>query len=128
VSALLTLAGPALAMSGFGLYMLTSNRGRFRRIPWEFLALSLLGGLISLGRVIAVPTAATLAAALVSVGFLGFLAWFFFVHTMYGPREDRPRVGDRFPEFRLPTSEGAVYDFAGAHGRRRLLIFYRGSW
>jgi peroxiredoxin len=47
---------------------------------------------------------------------------------MYGPREDRPQVGDRFPQFRLPTSDGAVFDLASERGKRHLLLFYRGSW
>jgi peroxiredoxin len=47
---------------------------------------------------------------------------------MYAGREDRPRVGDRFPEFRLPASDGVVFDLAAEHGKRHLLIFYRGSW
>jgi peroxiredoxin len=47
---------------------------------------------------------------------------------MYGDREDRPRVGDRFPAFRLPTSDGGVFDLAAGRGKRHLLIFYRGSW
>ena len=51
-----------------------------------------------------------------------------FAYSMYAPREDRPRVGDRFPDFRLPSSDGAVFDLAAGRGKRHLLIFYRGSW
>jgi peroxiredoxin len=50
-----------------------------------------------------------------------------FSYSMYGEREDRPRVGDRFPEFNLPASDGSRYAFAAADRKRRLLIFYRGS-
>lgn len=125
---MLTLAGPILVITGFGLYMATNSRGRFRRIPWEFLALSTLGAVLSLAQVLSHPGPGTIAAALVGVGFLCFMGWLFFVKTMYGKREERPRVGDRFPDFRLPASDGGVYDFASARGKPRLLIFYRGSW
>src|SRR5262249_51530371 len=53
--------------------------------------------------------------------------WFFFGYSMYRAREDRPRVGERFPEFRLPTSEGGVFDLAAERGKQHLLIFYRGA-
>ena len=126
---MMVLLGPLLVISGFGLYMLSNTQlGRFRRIPWEFLAVS------ALGVVVAVPTAlraggtASTVAALTSVVLFVFLVWFFFVHTMYTAREDRPRVGDVFPEFRLPTSDGGVFDLAVERGKRHLLIFYRGSW
>ena len=121
------LAGPLLVLSGFGLY-LASNvwLGRFRRVPWEFLALSALGGVIAVARAIAFPSTPALAAALASVVLLGCL--FFFSFSMYAPREDRPRVGDRFPSFALPASDGSLYDSSTQRPRRRLYIFYRGSW
>src|SRR5262245_8081995 len=125
---MVTLLGPVLVLAGFGLYLVTTSRGRFRRVPWEFLAVSGLGFLLSLTRVLAGPTAGTIAAVLASGIGLSFMGWLFFVKSMYGKREDRPRVGDRFPDFRLPSSDGEVYDFALVRGKRHLLIFYRGSW
>jgi len=121
--------GPLLVIAGFALYMITNTQlGRFRRMPWEFLAVSASGVLHALGYFIAHPTPSSAAAATVSVALMGLLGWFFFSFSMYGPREDRPRVGDRFPDFALPASDGGVFDFAAARGRRHLLIFYRGSW
>lgn len=126
VSALL---GPALVIAGFAVYMITNVfLGRFRRLPWEFIALSTVGALISAASAVAAPSASTVGAAFVSGGLLAFLYWFFFSFSMYGPREDRPRVGDPFPTFRLPASDGSLYDSMAAAGKPRLLIFYRGSW
>ncbi len=125
----MTLLGPALVVSGFALYMLTNVWfGRFRRLPWEFLAVSVLGVGVSVTRAFAVPSTPTAAAALVSLALLAFLVWFFFFFSMYDEREDRPRVGDLFPAFRLPASDGSLFDSASARGTRQLLIFYRGSW
>ena len=123
------LIGPVLVLSGFGLYMATNTLlGRFRRMPWEFLAVSAFGVLVGVGLAIRSGSTADTIGAVVSVALGAFLVWFFFRFSMYASREDRPRVGDRFPEFRLPTSEGGVFDFGAVRGKRHLLIFYRGSW
>jgi hypothetical protein len=124
-----TLLGPVLVIAGFALYMASNTQlGRFRRMPWEFLAVSAAGVLHALGYFATHPTASTATAAVISVALGGFLGWFFFSFSIYGTREDRPRVGDRFPDFILPASDGGVFDFAAARGRRHLLIFFRGSW
>ena len=116
-------------IAGFAAYMTTNVAfGRFRRIPWEFIALSTSGALVSVVFAVATPSMSTIAAALVSGALLAFLYWFFFSFSMYGAREDRPRVGDVFPTFRLPASDGSLYDSIAGRGKRRLLIFYRGSW
>ena len=123
------LAGPLLVLSGFGLYMATNTLlGRFRRMPWEFLAVSASGVVVGLLIAMRAGGTANTVSAGVSVVLGAFFIWFFFVFSMYETREDRPRVGDRFPDFRLPTSDGAVFDFAAERGKRHLLIFYRGSW
>ena len=121
--------GPLLVLSGFGFYMLTNvTLGRFRRMPWEFLAVSASGVLHAIGHQIFTPgTPATISLA-VTLALAAFMVWFFFFFSMYAPREDRPRVGDAFPAFRLPTSDGGVLDFAAERGKRHLFIFYRGSW
>ena len=123
------LVGPLLVLSGFGIYMATNNLlGRFRRLPWEFLAVSALGVIVACWLALREDSAANIVVAAVSVTLFAFLVWFFFAYSMYAPREDRPRVGDRFPDFRLPSSDGAVFDLAAGRGKRHLLIFYRGSW
>jgi len=123
------LIGPVVVLSGFGLYVLSNVwLGRFRRMPYEFVTVSAAGALYAVARAFMTPSTAAAIAALVSVALFGGLCWMWFSYSMYGQREDRPRVGDRFPEFRLPASDGSLYAFAAADRKRRLLIFYRGSW
>jgi len=123
------LIGPIVVLSGFGFYVGTNVwLGRFRRLPFEFLAVSVAGAVYAVWHAFAVSSIAAGISALVSVGLLGGLCWMWFWYSMYGEREDRPRVGDAFPEFRLPASDGSLYAFAAADRKRRLLIFYRGSW
>jgi hypothetical protein len=123
------ILGPLLVAGGFGLYMATNVwLGRFRRNPWEFFALSLAGAVFAVAHAAATPSRASAAAAAVSVVGVAALYWFWYSFSMYGAREDRPRVGDRFPAFRLPTSDGGAYDSAALRGTPRLYIFYRGSW
>lgn len=126
---MIVFLGPLLVVLGFGLYMITNVwLGRFRRLPWEFLALSTVGAVFSAGLALSAPSTSAAVAALASAALLAFFYWFFFSFSMYGAREDRPRVGDPFPAFRLPDSQGALFDSISGDGKRRLLIFYRGSW
>jgi len=125
----LTVLGPLLAAGGFGLYFLSSFRlARYRRRPWEFVAIVAAGAALGAYRLVAAPGAATAVAAALAVGILAFACWFLFSFSMYGKREDRPRVGERFPDFALPTSDGRVFRLAETRGRRLLLVCYRGIW
>ena len=126
---MLTVLGPLLAAGGFGLYFLSTFRlARYRSRPWEFVALVAAGAALGAYRLAAAPSAATAAAAALALGILVFACWFFFSFSMYGEREDRPRIGERFPDFTLPTSDGRLFRLAEAHGRRLLLVCYRGIW
>ena len=100
----------------------------YRRIPWELLAVNAAACAFALYRLARTPSIATVVAAAVSLGILGFAVWFFFSFSMYGAREDRPRVGDHFPDFTLPASDGSTFRLADACGRRLLIICYRGDW
>jgi hypothetical protein len=124
-----SLIGPILVLGGFGFYMATNVwLGRFRWMPYEFLAVSATGVAITVAQAVTAPSGAATIAASVATVLFGVLCWFFFSFSMYAAREDRPRVGEPFAEFRLPASDGSLYDSASKHGRRRLCIFYRGSW
>src|SRR5262245_65500022 len=102
---MMTLVGPLLVLSGFGLYMLSNTHfGRFRRIPWEFLAVSALGVVVAVATALREGGAASAIAAIVSAVLSAFLLWFFFVHTMYAAREHRPRIGHHFRGLVRPTS------------------------
>src|SRR5437667_7072303 len=125
----LTVLGPLVAAAGFGLYFLSSFRfARYRRRPWEFLAIIAGGAALGAYRLAAAPGAPTAVAAVLAIGILAFACWFLFSFSMYGPREERPRVGGRFPDFALPASDGSTFSLAAAHGRRLLVLCYRGDW
>jgi hypothetical protein len=60
MATLATVLGPILVIAGFALYMTTNTQlGRFRRMPWEFLAVSSSGVLHSLGYFVTHPAAST---------------------------------------------------------------------
>ena len=120
---------PLIAAGSFGLYFLTSFRlARYRRVPWEFLAA--IAACAGLGVYLwwRAPGIGTTVGALLSVGILVFACWFLFSFSMYRPREDRPRIGERFPDFTLPASDGSTFRLADARGRRLLVLCYRGDW
>ncbi len=120
---------PVVAAAAFGLYFLATFRlALYRRVPVEWLAVMAAATAFALGRAIRVPGTGTIVAAALTAGILGFAIWFIFWFTMYGPREDRPRVGERFPDFTLPASDGTTFSLAAARGRRLLVLFYRGAW
>jgi len=111
-----TILGPLLAVGGFAAY--------YRRVPWPFLAIIAAGALIGLFGLIHRPGLATGASAAVAVGVLGLACWYLLSYSMFGVREDRPRVGD----FTLPSSTGEDFSLHASRGQRRLLILYRGDW
>jgi hypothetical protein len=126
---LLTLLGPLLAAGGFALYFAAMSRfALWERIPWGFLALSSAGALWSVVWLARAPGLARGAAAALAVAAFGFSAWYLLSYSMFGPREDSPRVGDPFPGFELATSDGGTFRLADARGRWLLLLFYRGDW
>ena len=126
---MLVVLPPLLAAAAFGLYfLLTFRLAIYRRIPWETLAVMACAIGLALWQVGRAPGAGTAGAALATVGIVGFACWFLFSFSMYGAREDRPRVGDRFPDFALPASDGGAFRLADARGRRLLILFYRGAW
>ena len=123
------LLPPLIAASAFALYFVTTFRlARYRRTPWEFLVVMAAGAGLGVYQLVTAPGTATAIGAALAVGILGFALWFLFSFTMYRAREDRPRVGDRFPDLTLPTSDGSTFRLADARGRRLLVLCYRGDW
>ena len=123
------LLPPLVAAGAFGLYFLTSFRlARYRRVPWEFLAVMAAGAGLGIYQLLTAPGAGTAIGAALAAGILAFACWFLFSFSMYRPREDRPRVGERFPDFTLPASDGSTFRLADARGRRLLVLCYRGDW
>src|SRR5262249_24480918 len=118
----------ALAFAGYFVPFVVFRRPFYRRVAWEFLAVISGATALALVQATRAPAFATAIAAALCAGVLAFAAWFFVSFSMYHPREDRPAVGDRFPDFTLPTSEGGTFSLAGAYGRRLLVLCYRGDW
>lgn len=124
-----TVLAPLLAAGGPLLYVAASTRlVLWRRVPWEFLGLSAAGVLLGVWRLTRTPGLGSAVAALLATALFAFFCWWIFSGSMYGAREDRPRVGDRFPDFTLPASSGPPFSLAAARGRRLLVLFYRGAW
>lgn len=125
----MALVGVLLAVGGIAAYFaLVARFPLWRRVPWEFLAVGGAGALLGVAAFARSPGVGSAAAALLSVAVFGFALWYVFDYSMFGPREDRPRVGDPFPDFALPDSGGATFRLSEARGRRLLLLFYRGDW
>jgi hypothetical protein len=69
-----------------------------------------------------------LSVPIILTGLLGFYIFYF---SMYRGKQliSRLQVGDRFPDFALPDSQGCVVTLASmlAHGPA-LTVFYKGDW
>lgn len=126
---MLALLAPLIAGGAFVAYvMVTTSLGVFRPVPWEFLALSLLGAGLGLWALARRPRWWNALSAVVSVGLTAFAFWYVFIGSAFGERETRPAVGDAFPDFALPTSTGGTFRLSEAVGRRHLIVLYRGDW
>ena len=124
-----TLLGPLLALGGFALYFVAMSRfALWERIPWAFLAVSCAGAVWSVWWLWRAPGLARGAAAATAVAAFAFSGWYLLSFSMFGAREDLPRVGDSLPAFELPTSDGGTFRLADARGSWLLLLFYRGDW
>jgi hypothetical protein len=120
---------PLLAAAGLvGHFVLTTRFAVYRRRPWEAVVVSACGVTLGLYRLWIAPGVATAVSAALAAGLCGFTYWFLFSYSMYGPREERPRAGDRFPDFALPASAGAPFGLEQARGRPLLVLCYRGAW
>ena len=126
---MLVFVPPLVAAAAFGLYfLLTFRLTIYRRVPWDVLGVMVAAAALAVHQLVQAPGTATAIGTALTVGIAGFACWFLFSFTMYAPREDRPRVGERFPDFALPASDGGAFRLAEARGRRLLILFYRGAW
>jgi hypothetical protein len=123
------LLPPLLAIGGFVAYFLVTTRlGIYRSVPWEYLAVIAAGAGLGAWRLARAPGLASGLSALLSAGVLGFALWYLLGYSMYAAREERPRAGDRFPDFTLADSTGGSFHLGELRGKRVLLLFYRGDW
>ena len=120
---------PLLAVGGAAAYvLLTLKLGLYWRVPWPFLAVILAGAALGVATLVRRPGVGSGVSAVVSGGVLVLALWWVFSFSMFGPREDRPRVGDAFPDFALPSAGGGTFALSERAGRRHLLMLYRGDW
>ena len=123
------ILGPLLAIGGAAAYMLlTLKLGLYWRVPWPFLAVIAAGAALGIVALVRRPGLGSGVSALLSSGVLALALWWVFSFSMFGPREDRPRVGDVFPDFALPSASGGTFALSARDGRRHLLMLYRGDW
>lgn len=126
---MMTLVGPLLAVAGLVAYFAVALRfAVYRRIPWVFLGLTASGAAIGLLELVRRPGIGTAAAAVVAVAVLASASWYLLSYSMFGSREDRPAVGDLFPDFTLPSSSGEPFSLRESRAQRRVVILYRGDW
>ena len=126
---MLDLLAPLVAFAALaGYFGLAFSHTYKRAVPRALLALVAACAVVALARLAAVPGPLTAAGAAVALGLAGFAGWFFLYYSRYGAREDRPAIGDPFPDFALPTSTGGTFALAAQRGRPVLLVLYRGSW
>jgi uncharacterized membrane protein YeaQ/YmgE (transglycosylase-associated protein family) len=124
-----SILAPLIAGGAFVAYVLiTTWLGIFRPMPWEYLALSVAGAALGVWAFARRPGLWRGASAALSVALTGGVFWMIFVGSMLPAREDRPAVGDRFPDFALRTSTGGTFRLSEATGRRHLIVLYRGDW
>ncbi|MBM4247024.1 MAG: redoxin domain-containing protein [Deltaproteobacteria bacterium] len=123
------ILAPLLAVGGAAAYMLLALKlGLYWRVPWPFLTVIAAGAGLGVVALVRRPGVGSGISAVLSGGVLVLALWWLFSFSMFGPREDRPRVGDVFPDFALPSAGGGTFALAERSGRRHLLMLYRGDW
>src|SRR2546427_406906 len=89
---------PLIAAGGFGLYFLTSFRlARYRRVPWEFLAVVAAGAALGVYRLVAAPGAGPAIGAGVALGLPPLAGRVFFFLSVFRPPRGPAPVGARLP-------------------------------
>jgi hypothetical protein len=122
------LLGVVLAAGGLASYFVVATRlALWRRVPWEFIAITAAGALLGAFGFLSQPSLGAAAAVLASLAILAFSLWYFLVYSMFGQREERPGIGDAFPDS-LKDSTGGTFRLADERGKRVVLLFYRGDW
>jgi hypothetical protein len=126
---MLSLASLLLVIASVAIYWLTLKAGVYRRIPYEHYLLlsgSIGGGFYAW---LQDPSWVTGAPPFIAALVAGFLVWYVHVGTVFPRSELHIKVGDRFPDFSLPDSDGKTVTANDLGGKRSALyLFYRGDW
>src|SRR2546422_1822631 len=82
---------PLIAAGGFGLYFLTSFRlARYRRVPWEFLAVVTAGAALGVYRLLAAPGGRPAVGAWVALRVLALPCLVLFSFPLFRPPPGPP--------------------------------------
>jgi predicted membrane channel-forming protein YqfA (hemolysin III family) len=121
----------SLALVGIAVvaYLLVLRRGIYRRIPYEQYLLMGVATLLAFYAVWQDRSILTLVALAVSALVLGVLIWFIHFESKFPRARLKIKIGERFPSFSLPDSQGGVYESDRKRGEKSALyLFYRGDW
>lgn len=122
-------AGFILLVLGVVHFYWTLRRGIYRRVPYELFAFVGASALVGLLAAIERPGVFVAGLFACELGALVLLTWYMGVGARFPRGEVSVRVGDKFPQFRLPDSEGVEFDSRALAGKSTALyLFYRGDW
>jgi hypothetical protein len=126
---MLALVALSLLIAGIAVFWATLRAGIYRRIPYElYLLLSSAVG-VGLYAWIGDPSWLTALSFIIAGLGLGLLLWYTHFGSVYPRSELGIEVGDRFPVFSLPDSNGEMVTSRDLIGKRSALyLFYRGDW
>jgi hypothetical protein len=126
---MLALAAIMLLAAGIAVFWVTLRAGVYRRVPYElYLLLSFALG-VGLYAWIRDPSWLKAPPFIIAGLGLGILLWYTHFGSAFPRSELGIEVGDRFPVFSLPDSNGETVASRDLIGKSSALyLFYRGDW
>jgi hypothetical protein len=126
---MVAIAALLLLASGLFVFFWTVRRGVYRRYPYELFVLAGASALVGLFAALESPGPVSVALAAVEGIALALLVAYVVKGARFSRGDVAVKVGDRFPAFRLPDSEGGAFESASMVGKSAALyLFYRGDW
>ena len=110
-------------------FVVTLRAGIYRRVPLEHYALMGTSTGLALYAVVRDPSWVSITVLCLSLSGLSLLVWYIHFEAVFPRGGIRLKVGQRFPKFTLPDSEGGIFDSHRLAGdQSALYLFYRGHW
>jgi hypothetical protein len=110
-------------------YVVTLRAGIYRRIPFEHYALMGVASCLALYGVITSLSWTSIAVFSLAFSSLVLLAWYVHFGAILPRSQIRLELGQRFPSFTLPASDGEIFESEAMRGKQSALyLFYRGHW
>ena len=122
------ISGFLLLFVSWGVFQWTLRQGSYRRYPHEQFVV--VGASVLIGLTTVLDRASILHVSLIVVELAAFamLVWYMTGGARFSRGQIALAVGDRFPDFALVDSHGAVFESASLDGKTALVLFYRGPW